>query len=104
MQGSSTYRPELEPSQQSTAFAALPPEQQQALEQENQALVSELSSLNQASEQKPKSTKFEHLPSMYRAVQITGARFTLVQSGAIVFTDRKEGQAVSACPQRRCRF
>ena len=48
-QGSSTYRPELEPAQQSSAFARLPPEQQQALEQENQALVSELSSLNQAS-------------------------------------------------------
>ncbi|CAK0783174.1 hypothetical protein CVIRNUC_006373 [Coccomyxa viridis] len=48
IQGSSTYRPELEPAQQSSAFAALPPEQQQALEQENQALVSELSSLNQS--------------------------------------------------------
>ena len=58
----------------------------------------------ESGEQKPEFTKFEHLPSMYRAVQITRARFTLVQSGAIVFTGRKEGQAVSACPQRRCRF
>ena len=48
MQGNSAYRPELEPSQQSQAFAHLPPEQQQALEEENRALVSELSSLNQS--------------------------------------------------------
>ena len=48
MQGSSAYRPELEPSQQSQAFAHLPPEQQQMLEEENTALVKELSSLNQS--------------------------------------------------------
>ena len=49
VQGSSANKPELERAQQSSAFARLPPEQQRALEQENQALVSELSSLNQAS-------------------------------------------------------
>jgi hypothetical protein len=48
MQGSSAYRPELEPSQQSTSFAQLPPEQQQLLEEENRALVTELTSLNQS--------------------------------------------------------
>ena len=58
----------------------------------------------ESGEQKPKFTNVEHLPSMYRAVQITRDCFTLVQSGAIIFTDRKEGQAVPACPQRRCRL
>ena len=48
MQGNSAYRPELEPGQQSQAWAQLPQEQQQALEAENQALVNELSSLNQS--------------------------------------------------------
>ena len=48
VQGNSAYRPELEPNQQSQAWAQLPPEQQQALEAENRALVSELSSLNQS--------------------------------------------------------
>lgn len=38
----------MEASHQSAAFANLPPEQQQTLEQENRALVSELSSLNQS--------------------------------------------------------
>ncbi|CAL5220930.1 g3028 [Coccomyxa viridis] len=48
IQGNSAYRPELEPGQQSQAWAQLPQEQQQALEAENQALVNELSSLNQS--------------------------------------------------------
>ena len=48
VQGNSAYRPELEPSQQAQTFAHLPPEQQQALEEENRALVSELSSLNRS--------------------------------------------------------
>ena len=48
MQDSSAYRPELEPSQQSLSFVQLPPEQQQLLEEENRALVTELTSLNQS--------------------------------------------------------
>ncbi len=48
MQVSSAYRPELEPSQQSASFAQLLPEQQQLLEEENRALVTELTSLNQS--------------------------------------------------------
>ena len=64
------------------AFAALPPEQQQALEQENQALVSELSSLNQASEQSPSSPNLSICPlciELSRSPGLASLWFSLVQ-------------------------
>ena len=103
VQGSSTYRPELEPAQQSSAFAALPPEQQQALEQENQALVSELSSLNQASRSPSPPDSRGRFPCIELSIPsvITLSAFSLVPC---LSTDSKKDQAFLACPQRRCRF